>query len=324
MRKTVDKVKNYLHHHPHVFITDAAYQLSSLKHAPEMAEIIWEVKKALDKGIPPERSLHGSTATLFLKDCNGSPIAVFKNERCLYELIAYRLDYGHFAGVPQTVLTTLDHPLLGGRQTGSCQMFVQHAMTAVEMDQRLYPHFSASSVRRIAALDIRMMNEDRHSSNILIVNQKEIVPIDHGFVFPHFLSDIYLTWVDWAQAATHFTEAELSYISLLDPEQDRRMMLDEMHFEEMLANRLFVATVLLKLFAVRRKTAAEIGKILARKHPPGVKEATRFELLLEKIKERNPANWLLFTRYVYEEVEKFFDYYEKISEPEHQSTYRRI
>jgi len=320
MRKTADKIKSYLFTYPLTFVTDEAYQLASLKHAPDMADVIWEVKRALKKGIAPERSLSGTSGTFFLKDCEGEPIAVFKKEHCLHELAAYRLDYKHFAGVPQTALTTLEHPLLEGKQTGSCQMFVHDSMEAMKIDRSRYHELSASSIRRIASLDIRMMNEDRHSSNILVINQKEIIPIDHGFIFPRDLSRIYMSWIDWNQASTNFTERELSYISLLDAEQDRRMLMEEMHFEEIFANRLYVATVLLKLFAIRGKTPQEIGKLMSCTQPVA-KESSRFEYVLEKIRKRNPPNWALFSRYVYEEVEKFLDHYEKISESEDQQTY---
>lgn len=306
MRKTADKIKKYLQIHPHALLDDKAYQLASLRHAPDMAGVIWEVKRAFEKGIAPERSLHGSSATFFLKDCDSRPIAVFKRDQSFHELAAYRLDRNHFAGVPQTVITTLEHPLFAGKITGSCQYFVKDSVTAVEIDRRLFENFSAASVRRIATLDIRMMNEDRHTSNILVLNQKEMIPIDHGYIFPRDLSSIHLTWIDWCQAATHFTETELSYIALIEPERDRRMLLEEIHLEEIFANRLFVATVLLKIGAIRGLSAKEIGNLMTRRRPEH-KEISRFEYLIENLKERNPANWQLFSRYVYDEVEKLLD-----------------
>lgn len=318
MRKTAEKIKTYLHVRPLAFITDEAYQLASLKHAPDMADVIWEVKRAFEKGIAPERSVHGSSGTFFLKDCESKPIAVFKPEKCMHEVAAYRLDYAHFAGVPQTVITTLEHPLFSGKLTGACQFFVKDSITAVEIDRRQYIHFSAASVRKMATLDMRIMNEDRHSSNILIVDQKQMVPIDHGYIFPRELNEMHMTWIDWKQAATQFSESELSYISLLDPEKDRRMLLDEMYLEELFANRGFIATVLLKMAAIRHLTPMEIGGLMVRKRP-GHKECSRFELLIENIKKRNAPSWTLFSRYVYEEVEKILDFYEKINQQTHQT-----
>jgi len=306
MRKTADKIKNYLRIYPQALLNDEAYQLASLKHAPDMADVIWEVKRAFQKGIAPERSLHSSSGTFFLKDCDGEPIAVFKKDQSLHEFAAYRLDHNHFAGVPQTVITTLEHPAFEGKQTGACQSYVKDSITAVEIDRRLFEHFSSASVRRIATLDIRVMNEDRHSSNILVINQKEMVPIDHGYTFPRDLSSIQFTWADWLQAMTHFNEVELSYISLIEPERDRHLLMEEIHFEEIFANRLFVATVLLKLGAIRGLCAANLGNLMARKRP-GHKELSCFEHLVEKIKQRNPSNWQAFSRYVYGEVDKLLD-----------------
>lgn len=321
MRKTADKIKGYLQARPHAWVTDGAYHLASLKHAPDMADVIWEVKRAMEIGIGPEMSMHGSHGTFFLKDCEGRPIAIFKLNQCCQEVIAYRLDHHHFAGVPQTVFTTLEHPFLEGKKTGSCQLFVKESVAAVEVDRRLVTHFSALSLRRIATLDIRTMNQDRHTSNLLVVGNKEIIPIDHGFILAHDLGEIHMSWIEWPQAATPFTETERAYLSLLDPEQDRRMLIDEFFVEEFLANRVFVATILLKLAAIRGFTAATLALIMTRRHRMS-DECSHFERLIGMIKERNPPNWTIFSRTVYEEVEKFLDVYEKISQPAYQSVDR--
>ena len=316
MRKTVDKVKNWMGSRPCALITDEAYQLASLRHAPDMADVIWEVKRAFEKGIDPESCSHGASPTYFLKDCEGRPIAVFKKDNCWQEVAAYRLDYHHFAGVPQTVITTLEHPLWG-KATGSCQYFVKEAITAVELDRRLYDNFFPTAVRRIAALDIRMMNTDRHSSNILVVDERAPIPIDHGFILPYTLSDLYFGWMEWGPAATFFSDAEISYLSLLDPEEDRRMLIDELHIDELRANRLFVSTILLKMAAIRKLKTVEIGRLMTRGRIKPLKkshELSAFECLLEILKVRNPHNWTLFSHYVYEEVEKTIDLYEKTCE----------
>lgn len=125
MKKTADKIKRLVKRKPNAFLTDHAYQLASLRYAPEMSEVIWEVKQAFARGIDPEPCFHGCSDTFFLKDLEDEPIAVFKLEHSHRELAAYRMDHQNFAGVPPTVLTTLDHPLWGGVKTGSCQLFVK-------------------------------------------------------------------------------------------------------------------------------------------------------------------------------------------------------
>lgn len=313
MRNTADKIKGLVQKKPNPFINDEAYQLASLRYAPDMAGIIWEVKRALAQGMAPERSAHSSTSTFFLRDCEGVPIAVFKPYDFIHEVIAYRLDHRRFAGVPQTVFATIDHPIFNGKTAGSCQEFVKGSVTAVEINKMAYESFAPGPIRRIAALDIRILNEDRHSSNMLVVNNTEVVPIDHGFIFPQDHSQMHLAWINWAQTATPFSETELSYIGLLDPEEDRRMLIDEFFCDERLANRLFVSTVFLKLAAIYRFTPMSIGKLVARAKRRD-KEISSFEFLLERLKDRNPLNWTLFSRYVYEEVERTLSiYHEKIS-----------
>lgn len=315
MRKTAEKVKQLFVKRPLLLVTDEAYQLASLRHAPEMADVIWEVKKAWQHGVIPEASPHGACGSFFLKDCEHKPIAIFKRDHYIREVAAYRLDHGRFAGVPPTVITTLEHPIWGGKATGSCQYFVSDTIPVLEVAQDNLVHFSASCVRRIASLDIRLMNEDRHTSNMLVAAcQRQLIPIDHGFILAHDLGDIHFDWLPWQQALTPFSERELSYIALLDPEHDRNLLIEEWGVEEQRANHLFIATVLLQLGAVRHLTAAALGNILSRKRLGLLRRDTipsLFELLLEKLKERNPPNWTIFSRIVYEEVQRTLDDYEK-------------
>ncbi len=322
MRKTANKIKSLVEKNPKILITDEAYQLATLRFAPEMAEVIWEVKRAFEKVLEAEACMSGCSDTYFLKDLEDRPIAVFKLERCLRELAAYRMDYRHFANVPPTVMTTLDHAQWGGLKTGSCQLFVKGSVSAVELDTRLFEKFSAASVRRLATLDIRIMNEDRHTSNILVKDLKHVIPIDHGFCFPRDLGEMHMGWKEWIQATTPFSGSELAYISLLDPEEDRQVLLDELHFDERPANRLFVATVVLKLAAARLLCSSQIGEIMTRQRS-GHQILSRFEHLIETLRDRNPPNWTLFSRYVYEEVERTLDCYEKeINQYSDKSTHR--
>ncbi len=327
MRKTSEKVNHLFTKKPTLLVTDAAYKIASLRHAPDMANLIWEIKRAFERGISPESSITGAASTYFLRDCDFHPIAVFKrDDHYPREVAAYRLDHDHFAGVPQTVVTTLEHPLWGGAGTGSLQYFVSDTTPVVESRTDECEKFSAASVRRIAMLDIRLLNSDRHTSNILLAEDKTtLIPIDHGFILPIDLSEVCYDWLAWNQAKTPFNDQELSYISLLDPERDRELLLNELGLEETRANRLFIATILLKLGALRKLTPYDIGTFISRKRDLLRKEAllSRFEILVEKIKDRNPTNWTLFSRIVYEEVERALHTYEKTTpERPHAATHR--
>lgn len=305
MRNTADKVKRTLQKMPHPFVSDEAYQMASLKYAPEMADVIWEIKRAFAMGVAPEQTPYGASSTFILKDCDGCPLAVFKPCHYYNELIAYRLDHKNFAGVPPTVLTTLEHPAFEGKKMGSCQLYISGGFAAVEANQQLFDSLIPSSIRKMASLDLRVLNEDRHTSNILIVN-KEAIPIDHGFILPRNLSQIHLAWSDWQPAETSFSREERSYISWLDPFEDRKILLEEFFLEEKIANRFFVATILLKQAVEKNFKPQTIARIVSRKKP-GRGDFSHFELMIEKIKTRNPRNRPQFYRCVYEEVERLLD-----------------
>ncbi len=309
MRPTVQKVSRFLAYHPEVFVNDPAYQLRTLRHAPEMSDVIWEVKRALKKGIAPEKSAQGTSQTYFLKDEDGRPLAVFKQEHYLQEYATYRLDHKRFAGVPPTVIAAFTHPLFGGEATGSCQLYVEDSISAVELADQAYGGFSPAPIRRIAQLDIRVINADRHSSNILICNETEAVPIDHGFALPSELGSVHFVWMCWNQAATPFSEEEQSYISWIDPEKDRALLIEETGLAEGVANRLYVATMLLKMGVMRGLYPHNIGDMLSKTYSRSAPDS-KFELLIKRLLERGAENWTTFTQYVNEEIERILGEYE--------------
>jgi len=309
MRPTVRKIARLLVFHPDVFVNDPAYQLATLRYAPGMSEVIWEVKRALKKGLVPFKSEHGTSETYFLRGENGKPIAIFKLEHYMREYAAYRLDYKGFAGVPPTVITTLCDPVFGGEVTGSCQLFIEDGVSAVELERKYYEGFSPSSIRRMAQFDIRLINEDRHTSNILIRNKTETIPIDHGYSLPSELGRVNYVWVFWEQAATPFSEEEQSYISCLDPEKDRAFLIEEIGLHEKVANRLYVSTMLLKLGVIHGFYPNHIGDMLSKTYYRDPSES-KFEILIARLLDRDARNWAAFTKYVNEEIEVILEEYE--------------
>ncbi len=279
---------------------DILSHLDTLKHAPCMEEVIWKIKRALEKGRAPERSRQGTTQTYFLKDSEDHPIAVFKLNHAIEEYAAFRLDHDRFAQVPPTVITMLDHPIWGGEKTGSCQLFIQKAIPVVQLGLELYDPILSQSLRRIATLDIRVMNGDRHTSNLLVHKGAELIPIDHGLILPKEVGECGLVWTHWRQAATAFSEEEVRYIASLDPEEDRSILMQELHFKEDVANRVYVATMLLKRGVSHKLTAGQIGYLMK----PNKLQPSSFQSLIERLKERNARNWTIFTQYVYEEIDR--------------------
>eukprot|EP01105_Mastigella_eilhardi_P002426 TRINITY_DN12_c0_g3_i1.p1 TRINITY_DN12_c0_g3~~TRINITY_DN12_c0_g3_i1.p1 ORF type:complete len:369 (+),score=84.26 TRINITY_DN12_c0_g3_i1:196-1302(+) len=94
------------------------------------------------------------------------PPGFLPGEGALKEVLAYVVDCGaghHGAGVPMTVAATI------GSRVGALQRFVPHRCLAWELSPSL---FDTESVHRIALLDLRLLNADRHGGNLLVVSAK--------------------------------------------------------------------------------------------------------------------------------------------------------
>ena len=86
---------------------------------------------------------------------------------------------------------------------------------------------SEENIRKIALLDIRLYNSDRGAWNLMITDENELVPIDHGAVLstdmlkdpPNFC------WMVWDHAHSPLSSANLSYIREMNWEKDKEMIL---------------------------------------------------------------------------------------------------
>ena len=157
---------------------------------------------------------------------------VTPGEACMREVAAYLLDKDGFSGVPQTTLVEARHPTFntngarlnvsqGGasvgshsiaplspvkppvaNKAGSFQEFVNYECTIDDISPSM---ISAKEVHKIAILDIRIMNSDRNSANLLVRRRRnnalELVPIDHGFCLRSVCDVCWMDWcwLDWPQ-----------------------------------------------------------------------------------------------------------------------------
>jgi Phosphatidylinositol 3- and 4-kinase len=150
-------------------------------------------------------------------------------QACIREVAAFLLDHSHFCRVPMTTLVEACHPAFhingaklnvaqGGasigshsfaphkstllqphklsRKFGSLQVFIKADCT---MDDLSPSKIHKDEVHRIAILDIRLMNSDRNSANLLCRRRSkdgliELIPIDHGFCL-RSVCDV--SWMDW-------------------------------------------------------------------------------------------------------------------------------
>lgn len=171
------------------------------------------------------------------------------------EILAYRLDEGHSARVPHTMEVSIN-----GR-VGSLQRFVQHCAESADY---LPGRFPVDDVHRIAILDLRMLNSDRHGGNILVCNNTmRLIPIDHSYVAPSGYADPEFEWMQWPQTRVPFSKETVAYVANLDAHRDRDAVDALLHDEEA-SECVFAATTALKVAVARGYTAREIAECFRR------------------------------------------------------------
>jgi len=158
---------------------------------------------------------------------NGNP----SGEASKKEHVAYLLDHDHFAGVPLTVMVELPyHPIFvkGSAPTkgGSLQEFQSETELLKPLTQKadcdtLLP---GDQLRRMAILDIRYGNSDRHFENFLFrqkfSGERTLIPIDHGLTFPDSFDEARFGWAIFNACKKPFGPEERDYVANLDIEKD--------------------------------------------------------------------------------------------------------
>jgi len=186
-------------------------------------------------------------------------------EACLREVAAFLLDHGSFSGVPMTTLAEARHPafnyngsisnlnkvspakerscsLFGSlsydgytnMKVGSVQEFVPNECS---MDDLSPSKIGVDEVHKIAILDIRTMNADRNSANLLCrrngrnSEKIELIPIDHGYCLRSVADICWFDWcwLDWPQLKQPLSKRTRNYILKLDIEADVKMLQERLH-----------------------------------------------------------------------------------------------
>jgi hypothetical protein len=129
--------------------------------------------------------------------------------------------------------------------------------------------FDADEIHKIAVLDLRIMNLDRNTENILVQrvgSSYRLVPIDHGLCIPDSLEvcSYDLAWLGYEQAETPFSQKTLDFIESLDIEQDIEMLESSFKIRPICLRNIKVSSLLLKRGAAHGLTLAQIGQILCR------------------------------------------------------------
>eukprot|EP01061_Rhynchopus_euleeides_P043025 TRINITY_DN7507_c3_g1_i1.p1 TRINITY_DN7507_c3_g1~~TRINITY_DN7507_c3_g1_i1.p1 ORF type:complete len:469 (+),score=179.40 TRINITY_DN7507_c3_g1_i1:242-1648(+) len=270
--------------------------VGSMTHSPSLDNIVDMVLKA-DKAILddvlPELTLEGTSGTYFVNDCTGTRVGVFKpqdeevstehNPRGLSEpvkasipsgeswkreIAAYRLDHAHFAGVPETFKMRMPREYFhsDSPKVGSFQRFVKSDAESWDVLPGKLP---TESVHRIAVLDIRLCNSDRHGGNVLVCRGEDgcvshLVPIDHGCCLPTDLTEIDFEWLMWPQSKKAVSEEVKRYVSTLDEVADEDTLIRELGIAPQCAAYCRAATVLLKKSLAAGLTLYDVGTLMRR------------------------------------------------------------
>jgi len=224
---------------------------------------------------------------------------VLSGESAIREVAAFILDQG-FAGVPPTTFVEILHPYFSNRDIkekeipdkpsiqlqsfsqfadatkkiiikhGSLQQFIQNIDGGA--DDFSYSLFPDAEVRKIAILDLRILNCDRNSGNILVKKEHKsfsLFPIDHGLCLPDCfeatIDDLIWTW--WPQVEKPWTHAELEYIRKIDIKSDIEQLSRHFKFRDICLKNYRIAGTVLKKFSAAGVTLHEIAKFIYRDDP---------------------------------------------------------
>lgn len=118
---------------------------------------------------------------------------VVGGEAAFRECAAYVLDHEHFSGVPATDLVACNYPCFNNSPTpgvsfqeenikiGSFQEFKEHDFDAEDISPKRAARFPVNEVHKIAIIDIRLFNTDRHGGNILVRKLYSPIPRKYSF-----------------------------------------------------------------------------------------------------------------------------------------------
>lgn len=205
------------------------------------------------------------------------------------ERAAYVLDkmYGGFSGVPPTALIKMPSQDSNGSgkqgetpvryKRGSLQKYCPSDGSADE-NPSLVQKASSAEIQKIAILDLRIFNTDRHAGNILVQVLKDkkgkemvnLVPIDHALSLPdwRFLGEAYFDWAFWDQAQEPFSESSLELIERIDIDKDAQALREIQMPEACIATNR-ICTLALKAAAKHGLRPRDLSQIFERPFPPG-------------------------------------------------------
>jgi len=269
--------------------TGATYFLSN-----QIGEIVGCFKPRCEE----QNATHNPRGTVGVMGNYAMERPIRSGEMSLRETAAYILDHTGFHGVPKTTHVEIRKQKLlsffnynrsdevedkiytgmGSRKSrkkvklapkiGSLQEFIRADEEFANNDPRCY---SAREVHKIGILDVRLLNCDRNSDNMLTIRDPEtmrlrLVPIDHGLSFPDKLELGWCDWewASWPQAKENFDPYARNFIKSIDVEADIERLSKELPLSPAALDNIRISGMLLQVGAKHGLTLYEIAKITLR------------------------------------------------------------
>uniref|UniRef100_A0A7R9WD71 Ubiquitin-like domain-containing protein n=1 Tax=Pseudictyota dubia TaxID=2749911 RepID=A0A7R9WD71_9STRA len=257
---------------------------------------------------------------------SGMRAGISPGEACVREVAAFLLDHGGFSGVPATTLAEARHPAFntngarlkvieGGASVGSHSLsfssatisptlglpkkvgsFQEFVNSDYSMDDLSPSKLTVDEVHKIAVLDIRLLNADRNSANLLCRRRPEdpdyieLIPIDHGYCL-RTVSDISWfdwCWLDWPQMKQPLSEKTKEYILRLDIDADVRVLKERLHIRNEALDYFRASSTLLKAGVKAGLTLYDIAVMCCRNDDAG-EVPSRLEVLMSMATELTNA-----------------------------------
>ncbi|PXF48629.1 Phosphatidylinositol 4-kinase gamma 4 [Gracilariopsis chorda] len=151
---------------------------------------------------------------------------------------------------------------------GAFQVYVENVGDADDYGPGV---FDRDQVHRIAILDVRTLNHDRHGGNILVTRSNssnrryDLVPIDHGYILPDVVQSVpWPVWMDWPMIREPLSERAKAYIGCLDADSEAHILYEELDgkLRGGSLRALKVATMLLQKGVAAGLTLYDIGLLI--------------------------------------------------------------
>ncbi|KAG7364528.1 phosphatidylinositol 3- and 4-kinase [Nitzschia inconspicua] len=227
---------------------------------------------------------------------------VVPGEGCIREVAAFMLDHGGFSGVPMTTLVECRHPTFningsrltvaaGGASVGAHSLgqgspgstaipkkvgsFQEFVRCECSMDDLSPSKVSVDEVHKIAILDIRLMNADRNSANLLCRRRRdnsiELVPIDHGFCLRSVADVSWMDWcwLDWPQLKEPMSKKTKQYIQNLDINKDVQILRERLNICDEALDYFYASSSILKAGAQAGLSLYDIAVMCCRNDNEG-------------------------------------------------------